>query len=280
MIVNKKFNNNVLMSVDEKGQEVVLMGNGLAFSCRPGDLVDESKIEKTFVIEKHDFPEQFVHALTDMSETEIQIINKILEDASVALNTVFSDYLYLALADHIRYALKRYDEQTELTNPLLWDIEQIYPQEFKAALSALNTILEYTGKPLKKDEAAYIALHFVNAQQESLPLSETIKTPKMIKQIIRIIEYHYAMELDKNSVSYQRFLVHMRFFAQRVIANEKLEHNELSVFTHLKEKWSRAYGCVEKIEAFIQRQYQKEIGEDERFYLMVHIQRMTGYEEN
>ena len=61
MIVNKKFNNNVLMSVDDKGQEVVLMGNGLAFSCRPGDLVDESKIEKTFVIEMIFQNSSFMH---------------------------------------------------------------------------------------------------------------------------------------------------------------------------------------------------------------------------
>lgn len=280
MIVNKKFNNNVLLSVDKHGQEVVLMGKGLAFSSRPGDIVDESKIEKIFVMEKNHQPDQFIETLTNMSDIEIQIINKIIKDASDLLNTTFSNYLYLALGDHIRYAIKRYDENTELTNPLLWDIENIYPNEFKAAISALNTIMEYTGKPLKKDEAGYIALHFVNAQQENLSLQDTMKTPKMIKQIIRIIEYHYAMELDKNSVSYQRFLVHMRFFAQHVMGNVKIEHSELSVFANLKEKWNKAYGCVEKIDAFIQRQYHKEIGEDERFYLMVHIQRMTNFDEN
>lgn len=279
MIIVKKFNNSVLLTKDKQGREVVVMGNGIAFSVRPGDKIDESKIEKTFVIENGKSPDDVVSTLSDMSKTEIDIVDQIIRDATEVLKTNFSNYLYLALGDHIHYALQRYDEDTELSNPLLWEIEHIYPEEFKIALQALNTILEFTGKLLKKDEAGYIALHFVNAQQNHLALADTKKIPKIIKQIIQIVEYHYAIELNKNSISYQRFLVHLKFFAQQIIQGKNIQTTELSIFDSLKEKWTKSYSCVMKIDAFIQRQYKKKISEDECFYLMVHIQRITGNEE-
>lgn len=276
MIIEKKFNNNVILTKDKQGREVVVMGNGIAFSVRPGDKIDESRIEKVFVIENGNSPDDVVSTLSDMSKIEIDIVDQIIQEATTVLKADFSNYLYLALGDHIHYALQRYDEDLELSNPLLWEIEHIYPEEFKVALQALNTILEFTGKLLKKDEAGYIALHFVNAQQNHLTLDDTKKIPKIIKQIIQIVEYHYAIELNKNSISYQRFLVHLKFFAQQIIQGDNLPITDLSLFDSLKEKWAKAFSCVMKIDAFIQRQYNRKINKDECFYLMVHIQRVTG----
>lgn len=45
MKIAKVINNNVI-SVIENGKELVIMGRGIAFQKRPGDEVDETKIEK------------------------------------------------------------------------------------------------------------------------------------------------------------------------------------------------------------------------------------------
>lgn len=49
MIINKIFNNNVVLS-EEKGQEVIVMGRGLAFGKKVGDGLEVEKIEKRYVL--------------------------------------------------------------------------------------------------------------------------------------------------------------------------------------------------------------------------------------
>ena len=46
MTIDKVLNNNVVISHDENGAEVVLMGRGLAFGRRAGDPVAAEKVEK------------------------------------------------------------------------------------------------------------------------------------------------------------------------------------------------------------------------------------------
>ena len=43
----KVYNNSAVSSVKPDGREVILTGSGIGFSKRPGDTIDERKIEKT-----------------------------------------------------------------------------------------------------------------------------------------------------------------------------------------------------------------------------------------
>ena len=50
MTVDKVINNNLVRSKNEKGQEVLVMGCGLGFKKRPGDPIDDGKIEKVYTL--------------------------------------------------------------------------------------------------------------------------------------------------------------------------------------------------------------------------------------
>ncbi|CDL07819.1 Beta-glucoside bgl operon antiterminator, BglG family [Klebsiella pneumoniae IS43] len=52
MQIAKVLNNNVVVVLDEHRREQVVMGRGLAFQKRPGDVLDDSKIEKSFRLTK------------------------------------------------------------------------------------------------------------------------------------------------------------------------------------------------------------------------------------
>ncbi|MCT6877104.1 MAG: transcription antiterminator lact, partial [Lactobacillus apis] len=71
MIIKKKFNNNVLMTDDKDGKEVVLIGNGLAFNAHPGDKVDTNKVEKVFHIESGNNTESFADFVSKIPEWEL-----------------------------------------------------------------------------------------------------------------------------------------------------------------------------------------------------------------
>ena len=61
-------NNNVALAKHENGEEVVLIGSGIAFNKKKGDIVLESKIEKIFRLRteesKHYLQKNF-HKLSD-----------------------------------------------------------------------------------------------------------------------------------------------------------------------------------------------------------------------
>ena len=54
MKILKVLNNNVVTVKTEAGEEVIIMGCGLAFGKKRGDNVDESKIEKIFTQTRED----------------------------------------------------------------------------------------------------------------------------------------------------------------------------------------------------------------------------------
>ena len=65
MRIKKIFNNNVVVTDDEKGCEVVVMGKGVAFGKRNGDVVDEGKIGKVYHLGDHEMLEKFKKSVDD-----------------------------------------------------------------------------------------------------------------------------------------------------------------------------------------------------------------------
>ena len=49
MKVKKVINNNVIISENEQGSEIIVMGSGIGFKKKVSDVVDSQLIEKTYV---------------------------------------------------------------------------------------------------------------------------------------------------------------------------------------------------------------------------------------
>lgn len=62
-----------------------------------------------------------------------------------------------------------------------------------------------------ENEAGFIALHFVNARLDNQKLDLTLKTSKVIKDIMDIVKYHFNVEIDEDSWNYNRFVTHLKF---------------------------------------------------------------------
>ena len=66
MIIKKIFNNNAILAKDSDKHEFVVMGCGIAFKRNVGDKVEESLIEKTFILKQKDASEKFKLLLEDI----------------------------------------------------------------------------------------------------------------------------------------------------------------------------------------------------------------------
>ena len=220
MKVKKAFNNNALLALDDHGDEIILMGKGIAFQKKAGDEVDESLIQKRFVFDKSELNEKFSQLFSEIPQQYVELTVSIVEMAQKELGVKMDSSIYLALSDHITYAIRRYKKNENLKNALLFEVKKFYPKEFKAAVKALDMIRYETGCIMSEDEAGYIAMHFVNAQQNGEEMSQTVKVTKMVEDILHIVEYHYQIKLDENSLNYTRFVTHIRYFARRLFAKE------------------------------------------------------------
>ena len=274
MIVKKKFNNNVIMTVDKNGNELVLIGNGLAFNTRPGDPVDQSKVEKVFHIESGNNTESFADFVSKIPDWELNMTEEIINYGEQVLGVKLNKYLYLSLTDHIENAVQRSKDGNDLTNPLLWEIKELYPKEYSVAQYALKVIYKYIQVELLEGEAGFIALHFVNTQQEKEKMGQTMSIPKIVKDILAIVEHNFGIKLDRKSTSYERFLVHLKFFAHRVVDNESFPEDKIKMVQQLAESWPEIYDCVGKIDQYMQDKHQITINDDEKLYLMLHIYRV------
>ena len=95
MRIEKVINNNIVSAFDDTGRELVLMGRGLGFGGRPGQPVDEKKVEKVFRIKSRDTADQLKELLADMPLERAQISADIISFAKSALisQKVFSSII-------------------------------------------------------------------------------------------------------------------------------------------------------------------------------------------
>lgn len=262
-----------MLAKDSDKHEFVVMGCGIAFKKSAGEKVDERLIEKTFILKQKDASEKFKLLLEDIPAEQVSLCYDIIEYAKKILDVEFNDYIYVTLTDHISNAIKLFDEGIACPNALIWEIKKFYPKEFQVGIKALEFIESETGKRLKDDEAANIALHLINAQDNSSfgEVEDVVKQTKMVQDILTIVTYTYNIKLDEKSLNYERFVTHLRFFFQRLKKGEVSEPEDDFLLKQVKVKYKKAYECMLKLEKYLG----KKLSDEEQLYLTVHIQRVT-----
>jgi len=273
--IAKVINNNVISVIDAHKKELVVMGRGIAFQKRPGDLVDESKIEKTFKLDNKDVSEKFKTLLYDVPMEYMDVSDRIISYAKERLGKKLNDSIYVSLTDHITFAIERSQKGLIISNPLLWEIKRIYADEYAVGLKAITKIEEMLGITLPQDEAGFIAMHIVNAElNEEMP--NVVNMTKLIQDILNIVKYHFKIELDEESLNYFRFLTHLKFFAQRLYTDSPYNNEDDFLYEMVKEKQKEAFACVLKIRDFIEKTHNHQLTKEEMAYLTIHIERVVN----
>ena len=272
MKIAKVLNNNVVVALDEHHGEQVIMGRGLGFQKRAGDNVDRSKIEKIFARQNDVVVARLSELLSQIPPEVLTTCDRITELARQRLGKL-QENLCIALSDHCHFAIVRYNNNIPLPNALLWEIKQLYPKEFSIGLEALAVIHQRLKVALPEDEAGFIALHLVNAQLNS-EMPEVMHITRVMQEILHIVKYQLHLEYNLQSLSYQRFTTHLKFFAHRMLGRCVVADDEARLYLSVKENYPQAWRCAEKIEQHVQRQYQCALTNEEKMFLTIHIERV------
>lgn len=277
MIIKKVFNNNVSLVIDGD-EEKILMGKGIGFQKQSGDEVDEKLIEKTFVTSLSSHPLEKLTTFFDEIPLEIvSLTSDLIQEGRILLGEHVGDHLLIPLSDHIWFALKRLEDQTEIDYPLKWEMKHMYPEEYTFAKKALQMIEKRTYRVLPSSEVVPIAMHFVNARYGANSYHQTYEMTALVSKIIDVIHYHYFVDLDEDSLHYARFITHLRYFILRQMAGEEDTSEAEDVFQDvIQQKYPKAFECAIKIKKLLETSMNWNVHYDELTYLTIHIQRLTA----
>lgn len=273
MKISKIINNNVVSTWDDEGREIIVMGRGVGFKAREGSSIDDEKVEKVFRLDSQNTMDKFKELLVNLPMEHVQISAEIISYAKGVLNRPINPNVYITLTDHINFALERFKQKMMFTNPLIREVRSFYHEEYLIGEYAIAMIDRDLGIKLPVDEAASIALHIVNAEYDA-PMGDTIKITNLIQQVSEVVEEYFNIKLDEQSLSYERFITHLRFLAQRVFTGEHMELDNLEFQKVIDRLYPEEYACSQKVQALIKLQYGHQVTEEEVAYLALHIKRI------
>ncbi|MFC4710211.1 PRD domain-containing protein [Enterococcus eurekensis] len=271
----KSLNNNLVLAQDEQRKEYVLFGTGIGFKKKKGDLIEESLITKIF----HGEDYQNISALVDsISPDVLSVTENIVDEGEKYLGKKLNTSLLISLADHIQSAINRQNEGIEIVgSSLQWEIPFLYTKESKIGKKALEVIAIKLGVDLPEMEAAFIALHFVNAQDGIQSMDETMLITAITKSMVKTIQSLFDVVLNKESMNYSRFVTHIRYFMNRQIRQEEMIANpDDKLYLIIQEQYPKSYACGLMIREMLKKEYQLVINDDEMIYLIIHIQRVVS----
>ena len=274
IIIEKVINNNIISAYEKSGAEVIVMGRGIGFKKKQGEVVPADQISKIFRIKSRTLTEQFKELLANMPLERVRISDEIISHAKDHLKLKLNQSIYVTLTDHINFAIERVSQGIEPQNALLWEIKRFYPQEFQLGIYASELIHDRLGILLPEDEAGFIALHFVNAEYGT-DIRDAVKFPDQMQAIVDIVERDLGILLDESSLHYERFMTHIKFLIQRIYRKELLSSEDRELSLLMQRKYPREYQCSVKVAEYIMQATGSRLSEEEIMYLSVHIRRVS-----
>lgn len=275
MIIEKVINNNVVSAFDPNNQEIVIMGKGIGFRKRPGDPVMDNGIEKIFVLNDQDEVGKFAELLKSLPMEHLKVSLDIIDYAKQVMGDRLSPSIYITLTDHINFTVERYKKGMLFKNALLEEVRSFYPSEYLIGEYAISLIKRRLYVDLPVDEAASVALHFVNAEYNT-GMGDTMKITNLIREVLTIVEEELRTNLDERGLYYSRFVTHLKFLAQRVFTGQLLDNQEEELTLMITRLYPGEYVCSQKIREYIRGHYGHTITNEELAYLTVHIRRIQA----
>lgn len=273
MRIDKIINNNIVSALDIDGKEIIVIGRGIGFGARPGKEIAEDKVSKVYHLDNQKSMDQFKELLVNLPLEHLQVSTEIINYAKSVLNRSLNQNIYITLTDHINFAIHRFKQKIEFSNPLLNEIKTFYKEEYLIGEYAIALIERKVGVMLPVDEAGSIALHIVNAELNSA-MRDTIGITNLIRDVVKLVKEHFSKELNETSLNYQQFISHLRFLSQRIVAKEPSNYLDEGFSHAISRMYPYEYECGLKVRDYILETYRYQLVDEEIACLAIHIKRL------
>lgn len=274
--IKKVLNSSVILVSNERNEEYIILQKGIGYGRKPGQEVKVLDDSRIFVPVAKSDRSQLIELLSEIQPIYLEITQNIVAYAEKNLNTSLNEHIYLALTDHLHFAVQRHQENIVITNRVFWELKTFYPKEYKIGLYALEVVRDKLNIDLPVEEAANVAFHIVNAQKEAEVQYDAMRAAKLIGKIVTVVTYSMNCQPDKESIHYSRFISHLQYFAERFFTDKLLDSPDDFLYAQIEAGYPKALACAEKVRTLILREYDKVITNEEVVYMAVHIQRLVS----
>ncbi|MGT2959085.1 transcription antiterminator lact [Streptococcus bovimastitidis] len=277
----RTLNNNAALVKNVNGDQAVVMGLGITFQKKKGDIIYDEKIEKIFSLKNEEAKENFLLLLKDVPMDFISATYDIIELLVKEFHYPVQNYLYVTLTDHIYCSYKTIKHGTYQESRLP-DISKEYPMEYQMGSIALAELRKRLLNQFPDDEIARIALHFINAkgqdETDSGQLSKNFSRD-ILEQIKQELSTHGITRQNSNENYYDRLMVHLTYFLNALDRKESQNSSILNIEEQVKQEYPTAYEIGSGIYDLISRETGQGLQAGEKVYLVLHIQRIIDKEE-
>lgn len=273
--IKKVLNSSVILVSDEQDKEYIILQKGIGYGGKPGQEVTVMDDSRVFVPVSPSDRSQLLELLNEIPATYLEITQKIVRYAQQQLHSALNAHIYLALTDHLHFAVERMKQHMVITNRVFWELKTFYPKEYDIGLYACRLVKEALNIELPVEEAANVAFHIANAQKDETAQYDAMRAAKLIGKIITLVTYSMNCQPDRESIHYSRFISHLQYFSERFFADKMLASEDDFLYEQIAAGYPKAVACAEKVRALILKEYDKLISNEEVAYLAVHIQRLT-----
>jgi transcriptional antiterminator len=272
--IDKVLNNNVLIAEHPSYEEVVLIGKGIGFNRKHGDIIDTEAVEKLFVLKNEKDQANYIKLLPFIDSDFLEVIISAIDLIKQRTNSMLNEHIHVALTDHLMFAITRASQGLEMSNPFLLETKALYRHEYEIASEIVQFIKEKTGITLPVGEIGFIALH-IHSAITNKNLSDVNQHSQLVSKLVGMVEEHLEIVINKESIDYMRLVRHLRFAIERVINEEKVAEPE-KITLLLKEEYPVCYNLSWKLIKVMQQTLQMKVFDAEAVYLTMHLQRLQS----
>lgn len=273
MKVFRSINNNIVSAFDDSGKEVVVIGRGIGYKAKEGDLIQDDKIEKVFMMRSQNETERLKELFASLPEEYIELTDEILTYAKDTLQKRLHEGAYITLADHISFSITRMKAGQEFKNVLHSEIRRFYPTEYAIGIYALELIRKRLGVVMPEDEAASIALHIFNAEYD-ISVGDMFHATQLLDEILELITGEIGVVLDESDYYCERFLSHLKFLTQRITRKEYLPEEDDDFYELISGKYRKEANCSENIAKMVLAEEDYQMSLEEISSLTIHLKRI------
>ena len=279
MMVVKKINNNVAICRDGSQRELVAFGKGIGFPPAPYELTDLSRIDRTF----YNVNSQYIPLLADIPPELVRFTADQMLACQDDLPYETSSNLVRTLADHIAFAVERAGRGIYVQMPSIYEMEMNYPAEVKVGRKMVAALRRQLKIRLPKGEVQGIAMHLINARDKALDgtiLGLEEQCDDILDRLIAIIEDELGVHVRRDTFNFARFATHVQYLLKRIFEHKHIDSENLRMYQSLREEYPGMSACVDKIARNLNDGWSIELTEDEKLYLILHVNRVCSKENS
>lgn len=275
----KKLNNNFAICIDGQNRQLIAYGKGIGFPKTPYEITDLNLIDRTF----YDIDNKYFSLVGELPENILSFTAKLIDIARNELEYELNPNLVITLADHINFSIERAKQKIYVQMPLIYEIEQLYPNEAKLGRYAVKQLERKFALKLNVNEASGIAMNLVNARYNSktktdVGISLQMQYEDILEDTISIVETEIGILIDRSSFNFARYSSHLMYLLQRLGSNSTLNTNVDEMYNSLKKEIPKIAKCVQLIDNYFLDNLQYHLSDEEKMYLLLHINRICSRE--